>query len=392
MPIDHPLFLLVAVPWTLACVALLGRMPSWRVGDSPRAANGIDGLRGFLALGVVFHHAVAWGEFSRSGVWKSPASRLFDHLGGTNVNLFFMITAFLFWNKAIDSRNRPFPWTRFLVGRVYRLYPLYLVACLLVFATVAIGSGFSLQTSFPTLATTTFRWLLFTIPGSPASLLDLNGWQATSQILATATWTLPYEWFFYAALPLGALVFRVPPVLVLVASLATTTLIWIAHGHILVPQLLPFAAGMAVAHLTRHQALRRILQHPMAGWGSLALLLVACYRFPLPSGLAPQFCASGFFLVIASGNSLSGLLTSRPVVHLGEISYGVYLLHGFLLFLAFGALHPAPLAAELHWGVILLILPLLLLATTWLHHRVERPAILATHAATQWLQDRFTRR
>jgi hypothetical protein len=48
------------------------------------------------------------------------------HLGQMSVALFFMITAFLFWGRVLD-RGKTIDRTEFIVSRLYRLYPVYLL-------------------------------------------------------------------------------------------------------------------------------------------------------------------------------------------------------------------------------------------------------------------------
>jgi peptidoglycan/LPS O-acetylase OafA/YrhL len=56
------------------------------------------------------------------------------------------------------------------------------------------------------------------------------------------------------------------------------------------------------------------------------LLTDRIYTVPQALLLAPVF-----FLVIA-GNNFGGLLSSRPMRALGQISYSIYIFHGILLF------------------------------------------------------------
>ena len=53
-----------------------------------------------------------------------------------------MVTAFLFWGKVIDRRGA-LDWRGFLVGRLWRLYPAYLVVFAAILLAVAASSGFT---------------------------------------------------------------------------------------------------------------------------------------------------------------------------------------------------------------------------------------------------------
>lgn len=65
--------------------------------------HSIDGLRGFLALGVLFHHSVITYFYYLKGSWDVPPSRLATFFGQGGVAMFFMVTAFLFWNRALTE-------------------------------------------------------------------------------------------------------------------------------------------------------------------------------------------------------------------------------------------------------------------------------------------------
>ena len=67
----------------------------------------VDGLRGFLALGVFLTHLFLTHRFIETGLWEPPTSRLYALLGAVGVSAFFMLTGFLFWGKLLRSRGRP---------------------------------------------------------------------------------------------------------------------------------------------------------------------------------------------------------------------------------------------------------------------------------------------
>src|SRR6266404_2564608 len=69
----------------------------------------LDGLRGYLALAVFFHHAVIQYHYYRTGSWGLTGSRLYEAFGPIAVMFFFMITGFLFWSKAIAKGGRVAP-------------------------------------------------------------------------------------------------------------------------------------------------------------------------------------------------------------------------------------------------------------------------------------------
>ncbi|EON2365503.1 acyltransferase family protein, partial [Shigella flexneri] len=77
--------------------------------------NQIDGMRGFLAIFVLIHHAAIWNGYLSSGVWEAPSSNLLANLGQVGVSFFFMITGYLFFSKIISGDQ---DWTRLYVSRL----------------------------------------------------------------------------------------------------------------------------------------------------------------------------------------------------------------------------------------------------------------------------------
>ena len=167
----------------------------------------IDGLRGYLAFFVFLHHASIWFFYLRGGGWDVPPSNLFTHFGQSSVALFFMLTAFLFVTKLLDSRKTGVDWKHLYLSRVFRLVPLYVFAMLLLFILVASLSDWQMREPIGKLFSAVLRWLLFTVGGGP----DINGIVNTPIITAGVTWSLPYEWLFYFCLPLLALLLGMLP-------------------------------------------------------------------------------------------------------------------------------------------------------------------------------------
>jgi peptidoglycan/LPS O-acetylase OafA/YrhL len=99
---------------------------------------------------------------------------------------------------------------------------------------------------------------------------------------------------------------------------------------------------------------------------------------------------SASFFIVASGNRLFGLLSNRAAMLLGDISYGIYLLHGLVLYIFFEYLLGRPLAAQLsasgHWlWVAALVVATVLLS--WLSYRyLEMPMMQRAPAFAAWLR------
>lgn len=366
-----------------------GAVITWREGAPPAQGrySTIDGLRGYLALVVFIYHGCIWYFHLRTGEWQLPSSRFYAHLGSDGVALFFMITGFLFFAKLIDGRTKPIDFGRLLVSRVLRLTPLYLFAVGLLLAIVAWLTSGSLHEPAARVAGQTLSWLAFTLPGSP----DINGLPLTYRIVAGVTWSLPYEWFFYLALPLLALLVGVrAPVPYLLLSAGSLTGLWLWQPD---PKyLLPFLGGMAAAGLVRWPAFLAFARGTGASLLVLALAGLALTQFPAGWTPAPLALLAAAFALIAGGNSLFGLLTHPASRTLGEMAYSIYLLHGLVLFTMFtfviGRDEARQFSALAHWACAIAATPVVILVSHVTYRGIERPAMRATDRVVGWLRSR----
>jgi peptidoglycan/LPS O-acetylase OafA/YrhL len=342
----------------------------------------VDGLRGILALLVVFHHAGVWYIFVREGEWRAPPGNFYNQIGQGSVSLFFMITAFLFTRKILDARfsGKPLDWRRLWVARFYRLAPLYLVSILIMGGLVAVLTEVELHESPYTLLRNCMSWLSFTVLGNP----DVNGYTDTWQLNAGVAWSLPYEWCFYVCLPLIALLLGTrPPVRFVVLSLLGAAFFLYAMSRAMwVPKLseaMMFAGGFVAALTMRVRWLARFARTPVAALLVIGLLGCEYTQFSSAFGYAQLLLLSAAFVLLAAGNDVFGLLTSRAARTLGAITYSVYLLHGILLFVVFGLVvgheRARSFTAGEHWALVLLLVPVLLVVSALSYRWIELPAM-----------------
>jgi peptidoglycan/LPS O-acetylase OafA/YrhL len=338
----------------------------------------IDGVRGYLALGVMCHHFLICWNYFRTGQWVLLDPPLFRNFAAVGVGMFFMITAYLFYRR-LRGEKRP-DWVQLYRARIFRLSPMYLAAITLVLAIVAVSTAFTLRVSPASLVWSVFRWATFTLFGSP----DVNGMPDTYLIIAGATWTLRYEWLFYFGLPLIALGLqligdrpRLRLALLAISGIVIVGLPVIRFADFRSNLLLPFVLGAMVFEAAGWPGIRRWARSRAASFG-LLLILVTALLTPLPLYGAPQMVlVAGAFLLIAAGADLFGVLTARVSRRLGDASYSIYLLHGILLYGLFSALVAA--SVDLRSNLIWLLLPAAVLAVCLIsvltYRMIEKPFI-----------------
>jgi peptidoglycan/LPS O-acetylase OafA/YrhL len=272
--------------------------------------HSLDWVRAFAALVVVLYHAEAAAHL------YLPAAQASGHwfaIGWIGVPVFFVLSGYVI-PHALRQRQRSAG--QFLLARLWRLYPTYLVLSLLL-----IGLLWLLQ-----------RLLPGAEPLAAAKLLDslAFGWGHNDRLYLYVGWTLFWESLFYLAVA-AALALdrqrRARPAAALGLFVAAGAGVWLLQllgapgaAQALV-YIASFLAGLATwsLELPPRPAPARMLAY---GLGLLLLLLNP--RDP-PFGLAASLAA----LLIGAGVRLErhqpGRFRWAPVIGLGTISYSLYL-------------------------------------------------------------------
>ncbi len=354
----------------------------------------LDALRGLGALAVVGEHLTTWAI-----PWLRPTA---INLGIYGVLVFFLVSGYIIPH----SLERHGDVRTFWIGRVFRLYPLYLAAIVL---TLALSPWIAVRAEVPRDASA--------VAAHATMLLDAVG---SAGVLNTM-WTLSYEMVFYllaaALFVLGVRDGRgVLPVLLAVAA-AVTGLAWasppMSGAWLSWLSLAVFAAGLACVLAGRAvrgasvalgvMALALLLLSSRVPWFGAAIVAVmfagtAIHRWERgqgrlwPVGVAAALVAATPVWALSAGwwwvrppvwiltvvlaaatfgaaMALRGRRLPAALTRLGVVSYSLYLVHLplLLVFMAvLGEMRWAPAGAQLGVGVLVLAL---LLPLSWLSHR-----------------------
>ncbi|MFK4751340.1 acyltransferase family protein [Oceanobacter antarcticus] len=299
--------------------------------ESNNRFKSIDGLRGFLAILVMLHHFVITYYWHFSGRWGDPTEIIYKNFGKVGVSMFFIITGFLFISKIIKVDGKV-NWIRLMETRFFRIFPLYFLMVILISLVVYLRGGFEFF-NFHDVFSDYLLWLVF-LGG------DINSFSGTNLIIAGVDWTLRYEWFFYLLLPLiSFLIYRVVGVFLLFFAF----LIFLFFSPVVFglnsKYFVLFYIGGGVAFLF-HKFGDYISRLNFLNSKAFSLFLVLIIYLVLTNrnsmGVFQMFLMGLLFFFIAAGSSIFGVLNSRYSILLGEISYSIYLLHGFVLYLFFG--------------------------------------------------------
>lgn len=375
MNIAHPAAALLVILLCLAvahCIAVTSPFFSRRLKEEEGGRfGGVDGLRGFLAVGVLFTHVINTWHFYTEGAWSGHGDNGLGSTGETGVALFFMITGFLFWRRVLRSpENGALDTVALYRSRIRRIVPMYVASVLIVLVVVAVMSGFSLNSSPGEVLRELRSWFSFGFMNTG----EING-VADARYINPVYWTLAFEWGFYLALPFLALFARGP------WSIALFALV-VLFG-LRVPVTLNFLCGaLAALAVERGLLVGRRLESAYLTPVAIAALLGGLH---FSYGPAHTLLLFVFFLLVVGGNTLFGLLATTSARLLGMVSYSYYLLHSIVLFVIMRQVElrisMANLGALEYWLFAGLAAAVAVLLSALTYRHIEYP-FFAKHAIT----------
>lgn len=341
-----------------------------------RSLDSLTSARGIAAWLVVIYHLRA------STPWiPAPVMAAVDK-GYLAVDFFFLLSGFVIYLSAhrVLLRDGPRAIPAFLIRRLARIYPLYILLLLgtilfaaAIHATGGDGSGYP-------------------VGELPLHLAMMQNWGFTPALSWNhPAWSISTEFAAYLFFPLIMLaspIARMGRTALLVGMGAVLTLLagilqyWgqselgqdITHSG-LIRCLCEFACGcMLCAFYLRcnaHHLLCTLLSLAgVIGGGTLWATGVAGEIATFPAIAA---CLILMLALLSQRWATASFwpLHWRPVIYLGEISYATYLAH-FMLFIGFKIII-ADDAANIAPGMIALFLGALLVASVILHEYIEKP-------------------
>jgi peptidoglycan/LPS O-acetylase OafA/YrhL len=360
------------MPLIVGLAALLVRkIPFYRKiaeSESSERYEALDGLRGFLAIGVFFQHAIQNYSLFQTGIWQITDVRFYRFLGGEAVILFFITTSFLYWTKVIQN-NGGAEMFRLYRSRLLRLAPLYLFAGIIVSIVALYNSGFQV-TSVSGIFSDIFYWFTLGLK----TITSFNGYDITS-INAGIHWTLRYEWAFYLILPLVAMLPK--------NKYGKLTSIALLIGVLLLPDRgywAIFLFGILAAYIVHYYP--SLPWFKKYAWSAVFPIvgLTAVYLMQYKPFSYPQYGVTLLvFLSFVYGNNLFGLLKMPAAKFLSTISYSVYLLHGIVLYFVLhgvNLVYPITSLNPLQYWLLVLFAGLLIVVVSTVTYRfIEHPFI-----------------
>jgi peptidoglycan/LPS O-acetylase OafA/YrhL len=345
--------------------------------------DALVGLRGYLALWVVVEHTLWACGTSHTLAAEAPS---FGHIalsGGVAVRVFMILSGFLVARQLLNHRR---PVADFLVRRIFRIYPAYVLA--LAVAVPLLGqfqqawAGLPFPSSHSAIDLRLAEYSLAHLGHElRLHLLLLHGVAAGDgpySILGPA-WSLSVDWQFYLLAPVVlALVRRAPVPGAAMTMVAILALEHLTGGRFLIIHFGQYFWIGVLTHLAlgNGQVGQTLAQLASSHQALLATCFLAAFR-PTPENMAYAVWLLAVLAGIsAGGRTVFGRILANPLaMALGEVSYSIYLMHMFCLLLALKALAPlaafgrTPYAAAVTAATVLATIGVA--AVTW--QCVERP-------------------
>jgi peptidoglycan/LPS O-acetylase OafA/YrhL len=308
--------------------------------DRKHSSNEIEGLRGFLGMGVFFHHSLIHFNFLQNNRWEIPESIFYTLQGQYSVGFFFIITAYLFTSKVINLK--PIDWNKIYLSRIKRIIPMYLVATT-VLIVIAVFQARDLE---KVLTLGVLKNILKLFSFGFLNPVDIAGYKEIHTINAGVYWTLYWEWVFYFCLPLLAFLINFKLKLFLVFSII---LIVLSGNYFLYY----FIAGIIVAVFNNKLKLNKLLADIIFLVG-----IITCFVFfKTAYGLIQACLGYMVFYTLINSFYIKKILTNQCFQWLGKISYSVYLIHGLVITVSVIVMKAIGFSwnNDNYWGVVLIM-------------------------------------
>jgi peptidoglycan/LPS O-acetylase OafA/YrhL len=312
------------------------------VSDSlKRQLPSLTALRGIAALWVVLYHY---------SVQLFPTLDVtpYTHLVGKGylaVDMFFMLSGFVMTHvyHQVFSKGVMEHYRSFIVARIARIYPLH-VLVLLLFVATAVATQFSASGS-NALHAVPLRGPR-SVGALVANIFMVQGLDAGKLSWNYPAWSISIEFVAYLLFPfalpairraterakvaIGGLLFG----LLLILALATKDDFNQWDGPLTLLRCLPeFILGTLLYCAYRAAPVGLFLQRDAVTFSILGAIVLSLH-FNAPDLLIIGLFGALVLTAVLNSGSFSRCANVVPLVWLGNVSYSLYLIHGFLQFLA----------------------------------------------------------
>lgn len=339
-----------------------------------RRIEALDYLRGCMALAIMFYHFYTWSLGHPDG------NSVLGRLGIYGVSIFYILSGISLYVAYIETSWNRSELLTFWKRRLLRIAPVYWVACIAVLLLLKGYRTHSMETILGNL-TLTFGFLDYT------------------HYIPTGGWSIGNEICFYLVFPIliissrNIYAFTLLSIILLAAYVqfafftlsedSTLALQWKLYIHPL-NQAFLFAGGIILAKISSHVRFLKLTN--TASVALLAVSLGGLFLYgntPDAIGLVTStnrliftaFCLAACYACFHI-NTTGKSMIEKVLKHLGEISYSVYMLHGFLFLYLQKHLYKGFVKnLTLSEFAFCIVAPIVLITATYCFRKIEKPFI-----------------
>jgi peptidoglycan/LPS O-acetylase OafA/YrhL len=333
--------------------------------------NGLNELRAFAALAVIFHHI----ELFKS---RDHLSSLFDSsffsyfirtVGKNGVHLFFVLSGFLITYLLLKEKEKyqTILFKKFFLRRIFRIWPLYYLIVLIGFILIPfLAHNFAIFEKVPYYYELISNPKNYSVNAVLLYLLILPNIALSYNFLipgCSQAWSIGVEEQFYILWPLLIFVFTRK----IIVWIFTAILLFFIFSYAFIQpnafHLLPKNSSFTAMLIPRIYALIKFFPFEFMTIGAIGGYLYAYYIKKIKQfsksksiylivlsfvfiflflslnlgyfqGLILGFLFL-FLILITISDDNTAVLRNKPLSYLGTISYGIYMYHPFVMFLVF---------------------------------------------------------
>ncbi|WP_111958970.1 acyltransferase family protein [Chryseobacterium lathyri] len=316
--------------------------------------GGLNELRAIAAFSVIMHHIELFKYRDKlASLFDSKYTAYFiEHLGKNGVHLFFVLSGFLITYLLLSEKkkNNRIDFKKFYLRRIFRIWPLYYIIFLISFILIPILVNsftlFSNTSSYYSLVISLSDYDLKTILLYALFLPNVALHQGKVIVGASQSWSVGVEEQFYIIWPLIVSFFSRKIIAVVFGAILITFIMinFKFYNSIFstIAAIIPFEY-MAIGSLGGYfysEYSDFITKYTKSRFIYIAALLLIGFFITVPVfKLYIQNLILGFIfllLILISINQYNPLnFRNKYFSYLGNISYGIYMYHPFVMFLLF---------------------------------------------------------
>lgn len=331
----------------------------------PSEIGALTGLRGLAAAWVLLLH------LSEQTYPNDGPSGAVDHIaraGYLGVDLFFVLSGFVIaqnYQHFFRGWDAASYW-RFLLTRLGRIYPVHLLVLLVTLAIVIVAASARRDSGT--------GGVDYSPQAFVANLLLVQAWGWRQLSWNGVAWTISAEWFAYLVFPFAARAIFARTstlwarILVVLVAYGVTLSVLASTGFPtdttelgLLRVMAGFSSGVVVWLVVRENSSLDKTSGLVVALGVVGLL-VTIMLLPASDLASQALWPAPWFVLLVLGASInrgliSRLLSLKPAIFLGRISYSLYMVHVWVIFAVRTFIAPH-LPGSVHDVAVLLLAPI----------------------------------